>query len=157
MPVSPRPIPPNPPTTTRKAESEPTRVPSARPVATASRRAERMRRGSEGDIEWGESGPRKAGRSQKREAVAAVAPREPPNSSRRAGKKTGKALGIPEVRSIVAKASQRRGWGRRGGVAAVARGEPPNSSRRAGKKTGKALGIPEVRSIVAKASQRRGL
>src|SRR6266436_1231792 len=64
------------------------------------------------------TGLKRAPPIQSREAVEAVAAREPPNSARRAGRNTGKVLVIPATSSMVAKASQSRWLARdsRGGV-----------------------------------------
>ncbi len=110
MPVSPTPMPAPIPTASTKAVSVGAAVPSSMPAAAPISPVMATARGLPRATRKPAMGPSTAPPIQQRDAVAAVAPREPPNSASSAGKKTGNTLVIPETKSMLAKASQSRAF-----------------------------------------------
>src|SRR5712671_4618000 len=130
MPVRPRPMPPPTPIATRNRGRVGARLPRSIPPATMARPRQTSRRGFQRATRYPATGLNRAPPIQSREAVEAVAAREPPNSARRAGRNTGKVLVIPATSSMVAKASQSR-WLARDSLGGVTRGwgEPGREAR----------------------------
>ncbi len=115
MAVRPRPVPTAAPTMTTKTVSVGATEPSASPQAAAARPVITTARGFRRATSQPAAGPRTAPPIPTKDMGSAVAAREAWNSARRDGRKRMYMLGKPEIRSMVVKASQRRGFARLSG------------------------------------------
>ena len=108
MPVSPTPIPAPVPTARVNTRRVRATVPTPNPRVAAARPIITMARGFHRATAQPASGPKTAPPVHMRVMVKAVAAREPPNSARSGGKKTGNVLVTPATSSVQEKASTRR-------------------------------------------------
>jgi hypothetical protein len=112
MAVRPRPMPTAAPTATTKRVRVGATDPIARPQAAAARPVITTARGFRRATSQPAAGPRTTPPIETTDMGRAVAAREAWNSPRSEGRKRMYMLGKPEIRSIVVKASHRRGFAR---------------------------------------------